>query len=142
MAEPLRILFYCIGNACRSPLAEAICRHLGGDGVEVSSAGVAPMGSVSEGSLNALRSLGISTEGLGSEGLSGFEPADYDLVISLDEGFPVKRVLGPEIAFRYEDWDIPDPLGEDNEAYLDVARLLHGRIEELLRREGIPPDVG
>ena len=139
MAEPVRILFYCIGNACRSPLAEAICRHLGGDAVEVSSAGVAPMGSVSEGSLNALRSLGISTEGLSSIGLSSLEPAYYDLVISLDADFPVKRVLGPELSFRHEDWDIPDPLGEDIEVYLDVARLLHERIEELLLREGLRP---
>lgn len=139
VAEPVRILFYCIGNACRSPLAEAICRHLGGDAVEVSSAGVAPMGSVSEGSLSALRSLGISTEGLSSKGLSSLEPAHYDLVISLDEGFPVKRILSPELSFRHEDWDIPDPLGEDTEVYLDVARLLHERIEELLRREDILP---
>ncbi len=107
--------------------------------MEVSSAGVAPMGSVSEDSLGALRSLGISTDGLNSTGLSSLEPADYDLVISLDADFPVKRVLGPELDFRYEDWDIPDPLGEDTEVYLDVARLLHERIEELLRREGLRP---
>lgn len=137
MAEPVRILFYCIGNACRSPLAEAICRHLGGEAVEVSSAGVAPMGSVSEGSLNALRSLGISTADLSSKGLSDITPADYDLVISLDADFPVMRILGPEVAFRYEDWDIPDPLGDDTEVYLDVAHLLRKRIEELLRLEGL-----
>jgi len=137
VAEPVRILFYCIGNACRSPLAEAICRHLGGEAVEVSSAGVAPMGSVSEGSLNALRSLGISTADLSSKGLSDITPADYDLVISLDADFPVMRILGPEVAFRYEDWDIPDPLGDDTEVYLDVAHLLRKRIEELLRLEGL-----
>jgi len=100
------------------------------------------MGSISEGSLSALRSLGISTEGLRSKGLSSLEPADYDLVVSLDADFPVKRVLGPDLDFRYEDWDIPDPIGEDTEVYLDVARLLHGRIEELMRREGIPPANG
>jgi len=139
VAEPVRILFYCIGNACRSPLAEAICRHLGGDAVEVSSAGVAPMGSVSEGSLSALRLLDVSTKGLSSKGLADLMPADYDLVISLDADFPVKRVLGPELSFRHEDWDIPDPLDEETEVYLDVARLLWERIEALLQREGLKP---
>ncbi len=136
VAGPVRILFYCIGNACRSPLAEAICRHLGGSSVEAFSAGVAPMGSVSEGSLRALRTLNIAARGLHSKGLFDLELDDYDLVISLDADFPVKRVLGPEVEFRYEDWDIPDPLGGDAEEYLEVARLLLERIGDLLRREG------
>ncbi|HEV2736853.1 MAG TPA: protein tyrosine phosphatase, partial [Longimicrobiaceae bacterium] len=28
MAEPTRILFVCMGNICRSPLAESVFRHL------------------------------------------------------------------------------------------------------------------
>ena len=89
--------------------------------------------------MSALRLLDVSTEGLSSKGLADLMPADYDLVISLDADFPVKRVLGPELSFRHEDWDIPDPLGEDTEVYLDVARLLWERIEALLQREGIKP---
>ena len=27
MSEPTRILFVCLGNICRSPLAEAVFRH-------------------------------------------------------------------------------------------------------------------
>jgi protein-tyrosine phosphatase len=38
--KPVRILFVCLGNICRSPLAEGILRHVAGDGlVDVDSAG-------------------------------------------------------------------------------------------------------
>ncbi|MFS8354642.1 low molecular weight protein arginine phosphatase [Bacillus nitratireducens] len=35
-----RVLFVCTGNTCRSPMAEALLRHHGGDKFEVQSAGV------------------------------------------------------------------------------------------------------
>ncbi|OGK09643.1 MAG: hypothetical protein A2Y63_03115 [Candidatus Riflebacteria bacterium RBG_13_59_9] len=137
MVQRLRVLFYCIGNACRSPMAEAICRHLGQGRLEVESAGVAPLGSISAGSLRALQTLGIDAEGLQCKGLTDVSASEFDLVISLDAGFPVKLVLGPEVAFRCEDWDIPDPIGGDDNSYREVARLLLQRIEDLLQREGV-----
>ncbi|MEM5648154.1 low molecular weight protein arginine phosphatase [Bacillus cereus] len=35
-----RVLFVCTGNTCRSPMAEALLRHHGGDRFEVQSVGV------------------------------------------------------------------------------------------------------
>ncbi|WP_285858221.1 low molecular weight protein arginine phosphatase [Neobacillus niacini] len=35
-----RILFVCTGNTCRSPMAEAILKHKGLEGIEVRSAGI------------------------------------------------------------------------------------------------------
>ncbi|HEX9593242.1 MAG TPA: arsenate reductase (thioredoxin) [bacterium] len=35
-----RLLFLCTGNSCRSQMAEGWTRHLGGDAVEVASAGI------------------------------------------------------------------------------------------------------
>jgi arsenate reductase len=134
---PLCILFYCIGNSCRSPLAEAICRHLGGDSVKASSAGVAPLGSVSPEVLSLLQKLGINADGLASKPLHSVDLGDVDVVVSLDADFPVRRVLGPELRFRWEEWDIPDPFDEDEETYSRVAELLRQRIAALLEREGV-----
>ena len=44
MAERLKILFLCTGNACRSQMAEGWARHLKSDVLEPHSAGVEPHG--------------------------------------------------------------------------------------------------
>lgn len=44
LTRPLRILFLCTHNRARSQLAEGIARYLGGDQVEVVSAGNHPTG--------------------------------------------------------------------------------------------------
>lgn len=44
---PQRVLFVCTGNACRSPMAEALARHFVPDVIAASSAGLAPLGYIS-----------------------------------------------------------------------------------------------
>src|SRR5260370_40002889 len=41
-----KVLFVCIGNSCRSPMAEAIARRDAAQEIEPSSAGTAPLGFV------------------------------------------------------------------------------------------------
>lgn len=40
MPEPIKIIFLCTGNSCRSQIAEGWARRLGGDRIEVQSAGI------------------------------------------------------------------------------------------------------
>ena len=44
----VRVLFVCVGNACRSPMAEAIARYDAADVMEPSSAGLSPLGYLAE----------------------------------------------------------------------------------------------
>jgi len=101
------------------------------------SAGISPLGSISPEVLSVLSKLGVSAEGLASKALHSMNLEEADLVVSLDADFPVRRVLGPELQFRWEEWDIPDPYDEDEYTYMRVAELLRSRIAELLEREGI-----
>ena len=118
-------------------MAEAIARALGGAGVDAQSAGISPLGWVSEQTIDTLRALGYSAEGLSSKGLDQVDFEDADIVLSLlgDRGLDY---LPHGIGARREAWDITDPFGEDDELYLEVAHDLERRIRELLSEEAVP----
>jgi arsenate reductase len=130
--RPLSILFLCIGNSCRSPMAEAIARGLGGDRVTALSAGLAPTGRVAEGSLGALRALGYSTDTLRSKGLDEVPLTSLDVVVSLVGAPGLAAVPGGGGLRRREAWSIPDPYGADEARYRAVARDIEARVRGLL----------
>jgi protein-tyrosine-phosphatase len=132
--EPLRVLFLCVGNMCRSPMAEAIARNLGGGRVEALSAGLMPAGRVSDNALAALQELGHPSEGLLSKSILDVDLHDLDLIVSLigDQGL---AVLPRNLAAERIAWAIHDPLGEDLEAYVATAELLERKIRLLLEEQ-------
>jgi len=134
MVAGLGILFVCIGNSCRSPMAEAIARKLGNSRVEAHSAGIAPTGWIAEPTLTTLESLGYSNRGLWSKGLDAVPGDEIDVVVSLlgEQGLDF---LPLPAGARREAWSIRDPYGEDEEVYLDVARRLEVRIRRLIKDE-------
>ena len=115
-------------------MAEAIARFLGGSMVDARSAGISPLGWVSEQTIDALQALGYPAEGLTSKGLDEVDFEDVDIVLSLlgDRGLDyLPRGTGA----RRVAWVITDPFGEDDEIYLEVARELERRIRALLSEE-------
>jgi protein-tyrosine-phosphatase len=118
-------------------MAEAITRSLAAGKVEALSAGLSPLGWVSEQTVEALRTLGYSAEGLSSKGLDDIALEDVDIVVSLlgERGLDAIP-LG--IGGQREAWAITDPFGEDDELYLEVARELEARVRFLLSEEAEP----
>ena len=55
MPPRTKVLFLCIGNACRSQMAEAIARHSASDVIEATSAGLVPFGEIPSTTLEVLR---------------------------------------------------------------------------------------
>lgn len=113
---PLRteVLFVCLGNSCRSSMAEAIAQKNSADTIEASSAGLAPLGFVAEMTKATLKANGYATDGLDSKPIFPEVWDAADIVINMS-GRP------REHAFRnfakVEDWEIADPYGEDPEVY-------------------------
>jgi len=126
----VKVLFVCVGNACRSPMAEAIACVDAPDAIEAFSAGLSPIGSVTGMTKQTLMRNGYWVSGLEPKSLSTDVWEQADIVINLS-GRP------REHAFRensnVEDWEIEDPFGKDIEVYQQVFEEIRLRVAELAR---------
>ena len=126
-----RVLFVCIGNACRSPMAEAIARLDASDTIDAVSAGLMPLGFVPDLTQQTLMKNGYWMEGLESKGISAEIWKQADIVINMS-GRP------RELAFReyskVEDWEMEDPFGENLETHQRVFEKIRLRVGELAQQ--------
>jgi arsenate reductase (thioredoxin) len=126
-----RVLFVCIGNACRSPMAEAIARQHASDVIEPSSAGIYPLGRLAKTTEQTLIANGYSVEELYSKPLRREVLQSVDLVVNLS-GESLESFGDPTA--KIEDWPVADPYGEDRVAYQRILGELETRILLLAAR--------
>lgn len=119
----MKVLFVCVGNSCRSQMAEGLASSMG---LEAASAGTHPADSVAEHAITLLQSKGISTEGMTPKSLDEFDPTTFDKVISMGCG-----VHCPAIKID-EDWGLEDPVGHDFEVYERTAEEIQRRLRLLV----------
>jgi arsenate reductase (thioredoxin) len=127
----IRVLFVCIGNACRSPMGEAIAKQDAGDVIEAVSAGLYPMGMIPEMTQRTLEQNGYSVNGLWSKSLGEIESVEVDLVINLS-GYTRAQAL--EKYETVEEWEVSDPYGADDATYQRILEEIRGRVRELAQR--------
>ncbi len=127
----MKVLFVCMGNSCRSPMAEAIARRDAADAIEASSAGLAALGFVAEPTIEVLRERGYAVEELRSKGLRREMFEEADLVINMS-GRPREGVFTGY--GKVQDWDVEDPYGADPEIYRRICEDIEARIGELAER--------
>jgi protein-tyrosine-phosphatase len=132
MAVRTKVLFLCIGNACRSQMAEAIARHNASDVIEPSSAGLVPFGEIPRTTLDVLHEHGISTAGQSSKAVCSEDISAADLVINMT-GSP-RAAIFSELVAEIEDWEVDDPYGLDSAVYRGIRDEIEARVEELARR--------
>ena len=128
---PKRVLFVCIGNSCRSPMAEALARHLAPDAIAPSSAGLSPLGYISRPTQTALAEIGISSTGQQSKPLQDNDVASADLLINM-AGRSIENLVRPPT--RVEQWKVTDPFGCDLAVYRSVRDEIGRRVTELAWR--------
>jgi TonB family protein len=126
--ERVRVLFVCVGNACRSPMAEAIARIDVPDIIEAFSAGLAPIGFVPWLTKLTLRRNRYWVEGLQPKSISPEVWEQADIIINMT-GRPREQ------AFReyskVEDWEIEDPFDGDLDTYQQVFEKIRLRFADL-----------
>ncbi len=133
----LRVLFACIGNSCRSQMAEGFALRYGSDVMEVASAGLAPASIVAPLSAKAmLESKGIDLSAHWPKSLSDVTGA-FDIIINIS-GHP----LPPSITAKdVRAWAVRDPVLDDETVHLQVAAQIESLVQQLileLRGRGQP----
>jgi arsenate reductase (thioredoxin) len=126
-----KVLFVCLGNSCRSPMAEGIAAHIASDILEVSSAGLAPLGKVQALTLATLERNGYPATELRSKPLRYGDLEDSDIIVNMS-GRPSGVVFYD--TSKVEDWAVEDPYGADAETYQKIFEAIEGRVVDLVAR--------
>ena len=127
--QPRHLLFLCVANSARSPLAEGLARSLAPSGVRISSAGSQP-GQLRPEAAQVLAELGIDASGQRAKGIDSIDLATVDAVITLcaEEVCPLLPV---QVSHLH--WGLPDPASDEPDEQARLAGFRAAR-DELQRR--------
>ncbi len=156
--ERIRVLFVCMGNICRSPMAEAVFRSLVvqhglSDAFEIDSAGTGDWHvghPPHRGTLAVLRNQGIDASAQRARQILASDLDDFDYVVAMDaanvadiallrEAAPgrVRRLL--DFAPQRSERDVPDPYYDNtfDRAYELVAEGCAGLLQHIRAEHGL-----
>jgi len=132
-----RVLFVCIGNSCRSQMAEAFARRYGSDVLIAASAGLSPAMDVARDTHRAMAEKGIDLRDHFPKALRQLGRASFDIVINMS-GYAIPEPAGAEVRA----WDVPDPIGMKFDDHCEVRdaieRLVMTLVLELRRGQAEP----
>jgi protein-tyrosine-phosphatase len=126
----MKILFVCIKNASRSPMAEALLKMSAKRGVKICSAGIKPGREVNDEAVKAMREVGYDLSGHEPRHISDFSDIKFDYVAKMDVPDLGDMVTAKWIA----DWDIPDPAQGGIAEYRKIRKLIADKIRVELKQ--------
>ena len=122
-----KIAFICVHNSCRSQIAEALGRRLLGDRYDFYSAGTQMVPRINQDAVRLMRQLyGIE-----------MEPAQYSKTVDQIPAPDVAISMGCDVGCPFigrpfdDDWGLPDPTGQSDEAFIDVIRQIEAKVRDL-----------
>jgi arsenate reductase len=122
-----KVAFVCIGNSCRSQMAEGFARHYGSDVLEVYSAGTDPADQVKENAIKAMTEVNININDQYPKLLADI-PDELDILITMGCG-----VECPYIPCKIrEDWGLDDPAGKPIEVFRETRDAIKEKVKKLI----------
>lgn len=119
-------MFLCIGNACRSQMAEGFARTYGKDVMEAASAGLSPAFMVPADTKAVMSEKGIDMSGARPKGLRELGPFKPDMIVNLS-GEPFSAP-GIEVL----EWRVRDPYMGSVEHYREIRDEIEQRVMGLV----------
>ena len=141
-----KVLFICIGNICRSPMAEGLFKQALPDRA-VFSAGLSAM--VGEPadllSIQLMQEHGIDIRDHRARSLAGWMISETDLIVTMDQDqkrfieqrYPASRGKVMRIG-QAGSYDVPDPYRRGLSAFLHSYNLIAEGIDQLVERIAQP----
>ncbi|MDP6328221.1 MAG: arsenate reductase ArsC [Candidatus Thalassarchaeaceae archaeon] len=118
----MRLLFVCVGNTCRSQMAEALAKEMG---FEAQSAGTHPGKEIAKNAIKVIEELGFQMKGQFPKSIDSIETNNYEKIISMGCG-----VECPNLPIS-TDWGLDDPVGNDIDYYRNTRDLILQKLEKL-----------
>ena len=122
-----KIAFVCVGNSCRSQMAEGFARKYGSDLLEISSAGTMPAFQIAPHAIEVMKEKGIDITNQYPKGLSDI-PDKVDILIKMG-----CEVICPACEnIDEEDWGLADPIGKPIELYRKIRDIIEQKVKQLI----------
>jgi arsenate reductase len=118
-----RVLFVCLGNACRSQMAEGFARAYGKDVMTPESAGLAPATAIPIETTQTMAEKNLDISAQFPKPVSAFPLGHFDRVVNMS-GYPI-----PSFPMTTE-WRVRDPIGGTADEY----RAVRDQIENLVMK--------
>jgi len=129
MQKRKKIAFVCVGNSCRSQMAEGFAKTLGGDVLDVYSAGTHPSSGVNETAIAVMKEKGIDISAHKPKLLDDI-PSVMNILISMGCG-----VVCPFLPNQHqEDWGLEDPVGQPIEVFRQTRDIIEVKVKELIEK--------
>ncbi len=128
-ASRKKIIFVCVGNSCRSQMAEGFAKHYAHErqlDLEIHSAGTQPAGYVHADAIAVMREKGLDISHQRSKSVAAFDLRDFDYVIAM--GCLGYDICPADFYGVSEDWGIPDPIGRGLEFYRTVRDMIEEKV--------------
>jgi len=124
----LRVLFVCMGNACRSPMAEAFANAYGPDVIDARSAGLTPARAISSVTRLVVEEKEIhSLRTAVPRGIAAIDLSRIDLIVNMS-GHALPSFETPVIRVA-----VRDPNGKDEAVHRQVRDRIEAQVIELVR---------
>lgn len=133
----IRVLFVCIGNSCRSPMAEGFANYYGNHLLQASSAGSHPAGIVQPETIQVMLESGIDISRQTSKGLRDVKLEWMDWIVILEPSL-ARSIRSPSRKTRQLSWVVADPIGHPMKVYRAVRDEIQVKVLdfiEMIRKE-------